>query len=300
MILEGKRRKQVKTMAIDKYVCPTFEEEGEPEQLIRRTLDSHHKGEYEREFFKGLLGIINDLPLRVALIEGVVKGTPLDPSPDNPLSQKLNWVAFHPQWGKEWEVLRHTGYMLLPYNARLETVTPFLSVEFHTRRYIGNGSDFIKQGKVQTINRIRYDQGRTQSLLLSYDPQGAEQRRKQRIRSGRFDSDDQREKVLDNFEVDRLNAPQLGPAPLNPSGVSSVLTRNARYKIWEFINIKSNRFPERWGEADFYELGCSFMRKAVGLPQTDENDLDMMTGFYSNGEISFVNITELKKMHLPN
>ena len=52
----------------------------------------------------------------------------------------------------EWEVLRHDGYMLLPYNKQLETITPLLSVEFHTRKYIGEDPDY--RGKVQIINRF--------------------------------------------------------------------------------------------------------------------------------------------------
>lgn len=165
-------------MAINRYVCPTFEEELEPRSLIKRVLDSCHSQGYERKFFEGLLETINGTPLNIALINGIVKGSPMDPSPDNSLTKKLVWIAFHPRWGKEWEVIRHNGYMLLPYKTQLETITPLLSVEFHTRKYVGSNSDGIKYGVVQIINKIRYGQGRTQPIILS-NPQGAEQRKKE-------------------------------------------------------------------------------------------------------------------------
>ena len=144
------------------------------------------------------------------------------------------------------------------------------------------------------MNRIRYDQGRTQPIMLTYDPEGTEQRKRKRIKDGRFDPNDQLEKVLDKFEIDQLNAPQLGPTPTSPRGISSALTKDTRYKIWEFINANGNQFPKNWGEADFYELGCSFTRKAVGLPQTDEDDINMMEGFYSGDKIDFVDVAQLK------
>ncbi len=281
-------------MAINRYVCPTFEEELEPKQLIDRILESRHSKGYERKYFEGLLEIINRTPFNIALIDGVIKGSPIDPSPDNPVSKKLIWVAFHPKWGKEWDVLKHNGYMLLPYKTQLETITPLLSVEFHTRKYIGSNSDGIKYGEVQITNRIRYDQGRTQPIMLLYNPQGAEQRKKERMRNGSFNPNDRLREILDNFEVDQLNAPELGPAPTSPSGISSALTKDVRYKIWEFITLKGNQFPQNWSDADFYELSCSFLAKTAGLPQTDKDDLNMMEGFYSKNKIEFVDITKLK------
>jgi len=281
-------------MAIDKYVCPTFEEGIEPKQLIKRVLNSHHSGGYERKFFEGLLETVNETHLRIALIDGVVKGSPMDPSPDNPLTKKLKWVAFHPQWGKEWEVLRHIGYMLIPYNRQVEPVTPLLSVEFHTRRYVGGDTDFISHGHVQTINRIRYDQGRTQPIMLEYDPQGAEQRKKQRIKEGVYDPNDELGKTLDNFEMDLLNAPELGPAHITPFGISSGLTRDLRYRICEYINMKGNQFPQGWGEADFYELSYSSVASRAGLPQDPNDDLNMMEGFYLNRKIEFVDVSKIK------
>ena len=186
-------------MTINRYVCSTFEEEIEPRKLIKRTLDSYHSREYERKFFWGLLEMVNKNPFSVALIDGVVKGSPMDPSHDNPLTEKLQWVAFHPQWGKEWEVLKHNGYILLPYKDKLETVTPLISVEFHARKYIGSNSGIISTGEIQHINRIRYDQGRTQPIMMTHDPNGAEERKKRRTKEGRYNPNDQLGNVLDNF-----------------------------------------------------------------------------------------------------
>ncbi len=281
-------------MAINKYVCSAFEEEIDSTQLIKRVLDSRHNRGYERKFFEGLLETVNKTPLRIALIDGVVKGSPMDPSPDNPLTKNLNWVAFHPQWGKEWEVLRHDGYMLIPYNKQLEAITPLLSIEFHTRKYAGKDTDFISHGDVQIINRIRYDQGRTQPIMIRYDPQGAEQRKKQRIKEKIYCQNDKLGETLDNFEIDQLNAPQLGPTPVSPSGISSALTKEARHRIWEYINMKCNQFPKGWGEADFYELSYSSLASRAGLPQDLNDDLNMMEGFYLNGRIEFIDVTNIK------
>lgn len=277
-------------MAIDKYVCPTFEEEIGAESAINRLLSSYHKGKKEKTFFKGLLNKINEAPFSMALLDGIVKGSPMDPSPDNPLTKKLKWVAFN--WPEEWKVLEHKGYMLLPYSGEVVAATPLISVEIHSRRYMGEDSDIIKNGDVQNIRTIRYNQGRTQPIAMNYDPDKKEKRKKERIRAGAYDPNDKLGEVLDNFEVDQLNAPQLGPAPITPSGISSGQTHEMKYQIWCYI--MQNKFPEGWKDADFYELSCSFLRRAVGLPQTDKDDLDMMEGFYKNNKFEFVDVSKLK------
>lgn len=280
-------------MPIDKYICPTFEEDIEGKKLISRALNSHHSEGYERKFFEGLLKIVNESPFNTAFIEGVVKGTPMDPSPENPLTEKLKWVAFHPQWKKEWEVLQHKTYMLVPYSKTVRAATPIFSVEFHTRKYKGRDTKFIAHDEIQQINRIRYDQGRTTPMLMGYDPEGAKKRKELRKNSENSGAQNKIADLLDEFEFDNLNAPQLGPGFVLPENVPSGKIKESRYKIWEFIYVKGNQLPQGWGEADFYELGYSSMRRIAGLPQEDL-DLNMMEGFYNNDKIEFVDISQFK------
>lgn len=62
-------------MPINKYVCPAFEEEIEPEQLIQRVLDSHHKVISEEKFFRKLKNLTKKSPIYVIeMVGGRVEG----------------------------------------------------------------------------------------------------------------------------------------------------------------------------------------------------------------------------------
>src|SRR3989344_6328747 len=138
-------------MPIDRYLCPEFEEESTQQTLISRVIKAHHKLLPEIDFFARLLFVINRAEFKIAIIDGIVEGAAMDPS--------QGWYTFNPDHSQDWALAEHRAYMLLPYAEYMHPTTPLISVEFHSRTYLGGDNGYFKLGDIIKTYFIRYDKG---------------------------------------------------------------------------------------------------------------------------------------------
>lgn len=134
-------------MSLIKYMCPTFEEELDSDTLISRVLDSHHSGEAEIAFFRGLLELIDNQPFNSVVVDSLLKRTPGDPD---------KWNTFENP--DKWDVLKHDSYAVFPYGKEIKACTPLMLITSHKRKYKGESKEYIKRGEVRHFKAIYYEQ----------------------------------------------------------------------------------------------------------------------------------------------
>lgn len=257
LIIKFKRKRRFSiSMPITLYKNSSLEQPTIMTDIIREVFPRFHYNGNELEFFNGLLSIVNSAPFPVALIEGIPRGSPMDPSPDTVLAKKygLHWVGFDPQNRERWQVIEHKQYMAIPHNGTITPVTPLYCVERHRRRDLGCETPL----KTQNFHAIRFDQGRSQGASISYDMEGI---RAAMMATG-IDPD---HSTLDK-QLTFLHGPNMGKyttiehaeigSPQEfPQGISSGQIREIRDRITEYVY--GQRRPAQYKDEDFWSAGLA-------------------------------------------
>ena len=240
----------------------------------------------ERHFFELLLGMADKTPIPFAIVVGIPKDSPLDPSPDTTLARTHE--IFDPGYGghewRNWEILEHRQYMVLPHNEVVRPVTPLYSVEKYSRIWVGQDIPHgISNYSVVSHNAIRYDEGRSHGIEMVYD----------RAKLDRlfWDTGVKYAKELGLQEIMKccdILPVEFGYPHISPKGISSRHITELRDKIKRFID---EGVPKGYVKTDFWTDGLADL-----VPKMDRRlGGNWMAGFYQQTQLVFINPKELRR-----
>lgn len=137
-------------MGFIKYVCPEFEENIDYTTLVNRIQKRNLKGfpQHLRGYLESILSFLESLPYDLALVDGVLKGTPAEMS-------NFNAVIYD----SEFSLVRHSSQMVLPFSGKVTPAVPLVQIVLHERRFSGDDPNVTTDTDgIQHFLNVYYEQ----------------------------------------------------------------------------------------------------------------------------------------------